>query len=91
MEKMYTLTWCYEGCDDNCAQAQTIAVSNDKEKVIQKMKEWVAKDCEVNEDDEFDDDVNFEVFREYGDVVTLQHKTRTNLYTTYRINEVEVI
>lgn len=27
---MYSLVWCYEGVDDNCPSAQTIAVSENK-------------------------------------------------------------
>ena len=90
-KKMYALTWCYEGCDDNYAHAVTMAVSYDKDKLIQKMKEWVEKDCEVDEDDNWNEDKNFEVYHDYGTQINLQHKFRTNLYTAYTINEVEIV
>lgn len=92
---IFVLTWCYEGCDDNCAHAQTLEVSFDKAKLIEKMREWVAKDCEVDDEDDWNEDKNFVIHRERGGQfdteIILQHKHRTNLYTTYKIEEVNII
>ena len=38
---MFALTYCFEGVDDNCPYACTIAVSMDKEKLREKMMKCV--------------------------------------------------
>ena len=94
MEKkeMYALTFCYEGCDDSSPYAATIAVSTDKEKLRAQMKECVEEDTEKDEEDEWNEDCNFIVLQEYGeDQVKLQHSSRINLYTSYRITSVKLL
>jgi hypothetical protein len=83
---MYALTWCYEGYDDNTPVALTIAVSEDKEKLKEKMKECIDEDTEVDEDNEWNDDRNFKVHRQDSDSALLQHKAITNLWVKYQIN-----
>ena len=36
--KMYALTYCYEGVDDNSPYAVTLAVSSDKQKLLDEME-----------------------------------------------------
>ena len=102
MKDMYALTWCYEGVDDNTPSAQTIAVSDSRDKLIAELKKWVDMDTveikpedydsqEDFEDDAWDDDRNFEVVREDDTDVLLQHRKQTNLYTRYRIQSVQFI
>ena len=89
---MYALTFCYEGCDNNEPYAQTIAVSEDVNKLRKEMEKCIEEDTQENEDDEWDDLCNFQVYQRIGDnEVSLQHKTRTNLYTKYIIRYVRVL
>lgn len=94
---MYALTFCYEGNpnSDNYPYAQTIAVSYDLNKLCEEMENCITEDCKVNEDDEWDDCMNFTVDSKVhcGDVIytILQHKTNTDLYTKYRISPVDVL
>lgn len=99
---MYALTWCYEGVDDNTPSAQTIAVSEDKNKLIDEMETWIIFDCEEIRREDFEseeeyenatweDDVNFQVVRKSSTEVLLQHRKRTDLYTTYRIHSTKVL
>lgn len=90
---MYALTYCFEGVDDNCPYACTIAVSTDKEKLREKMMKCVEEDCTepTDEDDDWNTDCNYQVFKNYGDDVMLQHRKYINLYTTYKIHSVEVV
>lgn len=92
---MYALTYCYEGCDNNYPYASTIAVSEDKDTLIAKMNECVEEDLRVpdeeNDEDEWDDACNWEIYKSYTDVVMLQHKARTDLYAKYHISNVELL
>jgi hypothetical protein len=93
--KMYALTYCYEGVDDNSPYAVTLAVSSDKQKLLDEMERCINEDCRISEDEDEDDlwedDHNYSVWKGYGDEVYLQHNTRTNLYTSYKVHEVEVL
>ena len=94
MEKtMYALTYCYEGYNDNTPFGSTIAVSEDRNKLYDKLREMVAIDCREpeDEDDEYSDEFNWKVISDYTDFVILQHKANTNLYAKYRIDYVEVL
>jgi hypothetical protein len=90
---MYALTYCFDGVDDNYPYACTIAVSMDKEKLREKMMKCVEEDCTepTDEDDDWNTDCNYQVFKNYGDDVMLQHRKYINLYTTYKIHSVEVV
>lgn len=93
---MYALTFCYEGCDDNYPYAVTIAVSEDFNKLREEMEKCIEEDTQENEEDEWDDYYNFQVYQRVGDnqsisMVSLQHKARTNLYTKYVIKNVNVL
>ena len=91
-KKIYALTYCYEGVDDNQPYASTIAVSEDIEKLKTKLAECVAEDTEVDKDDEWRDDCNFKVTAAYnGHEVFLQHRKNINLYANYKIHFVEVL
>jgi hypothetical protein len=88
---MYALTFCYEGCDNNEPFAQTIAVSEDVDKLREEMEKCIKEDTQENEDDEWDDSCNFQVFFNGDFQVSLQHKARINLYTKYVIRKVNVL
>lgn len=91
---MYALTtYCFDGEDDNYPYAYTIAVSMDKEKLREKMMKCVEEDCTepIDEYDEWNTESNYQVFKNYGDDVMLQHRKYINLYTTYKIHSVEVV
>ena len=93
MEKnMYALTYCYEGVDDSYPYASTIAVSDDIEKLKTKLAECVAEDTEIDEDDEWRDDCNYNVTASYdGREAYLQHRKNINLYASYKIHHVNVL
>ena len=90
---MDTLVYCLEGVDDNYPYASAIAVSEDKEKLREKMMECVEEDCTepTDEDDAWDTDCNFQIVSNYGGEVTLQHRKNINLYAKYRIQHTEMI
>ena len=100
MEKktMYALTFCYEGSpnDDMYPYARTIAVSDNMDALIAEMNKFVEDDCEVNEENEWDDEYNFKIYREVKcddqfAYIVLQHKKYTDLYTKYHIAKTEVL
>lgn len=96
-KKMFALTYCFEGVDDNAPYACTIAVSDDKEKLREEMMKCVEEDCteptddDEDDDDEWNTDCNYMVYRDYGDEVILQHKKYINLDASYKIRSVEVL
>ena len=102
MRQVYALTWCYEGVDSNTPSAQTIAVSDSKEALIDEMMTWVDMDTEELQPGDFEteeefeeacwnDDENFEIVRKDETDVLLQHRMRTNLYVRYRIQPTKFI
>lgn len=91
-KSIYALTFCYEGVDDNYPYAVTIAVSENFDTLRKEMEKCIKEDTQENEDDEWDDSCNFEVYQRIGDFqATLQHKARINLYTKYVIRNVNVL
>ena len=99
---MYGLSWRSDGYGDVLPQSATLAVSNDKEKLIKMMHECVTKDCkEVKredyedvweyEDDMWSDNTNFEVSANYGELIVLTHRKNTELFVRYEIVMIEVI
>ena len=104
MEKnfMYGLSWRNDGYGDVLPQSATLAVSNDKEKLVKMMHEMVAKDCEEVKRENYEDDweyeevawydnINFEVSADYGELIELTHRKNTELYVRYEIVMIEVI
>ena len=101
-KQMYALVWCYEGVDDNNPSAQTIAVSESKERLTEEMMKWVKIDCERPNQEEYedefdyedacwDDERNYEIVRESSTEVLLQHRLRTNLFVNYRIHSTKLL
>ena len=99
---MYGLSWRNDGYGDVLPQSATLAVSNDKEKLIKMMNEMVAKDCkevkreDYDNDDEYEedawaDDINFEITGNYGELIELTHRMNTELYVRYEIVAIEVV
>ena len=92
MEKIiYALTFCYEGSDTVIPYARTIAVSEDIDKLREKMTQCVEEDTRVDEEDEYDDTCNYIAKKVCRDSVVLHHKYCTDLYTRYSIQKVEII
>lgn len=90
-KKMYALTYCYEGTDNTIPYGATLAVSTDIEKLKTEMEKCVAEDCEIDEDNEWDDDKNYIVYMRYDTEITLQHQKNINLYAKYTIRSVDVL
>ena len=91
MKKMHALTYCYEACDGNSSYAQTIAVSEDRDALVEEMKKCIQKDTETDENDEWNEDCNYKVVFQDDSDATLQHSSRINLQTHYSIKPVDVI
>ena len=96
MEKqIYALTFLYEGCDDSYPYAMTLAVSDDREKLIAKLDEYIEEDTADDEEDIWNEDCNFKVNENWRSDnyvgVILQHKARINLYQKYIINKVDFL
>ena len=91
--KMYSLTYCYDGENGSIPFGITLAVSYDIEKLKKYMKERVAEDCRKpeSEDEELNDDCNYSILMEFDCEVYLQHNVNSNLYVTYKINPIEVL
>ena len=93
MEKrMYALTFCYMGADNDDPFATTIAVSDSRQRLTEEMLKCVGHDTCIDEDDEWNDDCNFMVVRTNPGVeVILQHRKRINLYSEYKIQSVKIV
>lgn len=93
MKRMFALTYCFEGVDDNYPYASTIAVSEDEEKLREKMMKCVEEDCTepTDKDDAWDTDCNYQIVSNYGSEVNLQHRKYINLYASYKIQYAEVV
>lgn len=91
---MYALTYIYEGAEDFLPYAVTLAISSDKEKLVQEMYQYVEDDCLVpyDEDEQYDTDSNYQICeRIEGVSVRLQHRVHIELYAMYSIKKVEVL
>lgn len=88
-KEMYALTYCYEGTDNTDPYGATLAVSEDKDKLIAEMRRCVAED--YDDGDEWSDNTNFKVIHDYETEVVLQHRMNENLYAKYTIRQVEVL
>ena len=91
MKKMYALTFCYEACDGNSPYAQTIAVSESQDALVQEMQKCIDEDTKIDEEDEWNEDCNYNVVSQDDSDAMLQHSSRTDLYTHYYIRPVDVI
>ena len=92
---MYALTFCYEGVEGSTVpHASTLAISDDQEKLIQRMEEFIEQDCEEPDcvEDGWDDTCNYTIYKRIDSYeVTLQHNKDTDLFITYKIERVEVL
>ena len=85
------LTYSYERSDIAIPYASAIAVSEDIDKLREKMTECVKKDTRVDEEDKWTDECNYIVEKDYENSVVLHHKYNTDLYKRYSIQIVEAI
>ena len=88
---MYALTYCFEGVDDSYPYACTIAVSEDREKIAERMKKCVEEDCTEDKERKWETDCNYHIAFSCSSEVQLQHNSYNNLYATYKIHSVEVV
>ena len=99
---IYGLSWRNDGYGDVLPQSATLAVSNDKEKLMKMMHELVAKDCEEVKRENYEEDWeyeevaryskhNFELKANYGEMIVLAHRKITELCVIYEIVMIEVI
>lgn len=89
--KIFALTYCYEGTDNTTPYGVTLAVSTDIEKLKAEMEKCIAEDCEIDEENEWDDDKNFVEFIRCGTEIVLQHRKNINLYAKYTIRTADVL
>ena len=93
-EKMYALIYLYGGTENQEPYSSCLGVSADIGKLKQEMNKWVAKDCAVDDEDEWNEDCNYKVNAHYENEVWrevwLQHKANINLYCKYIIQSVDV-
>lgn len=89
----FALTYTYEGVEDSLPYATTLAVSDDREKIVAYMNKCVEEDCRepINEDYEWDTDHNYSVIERNNDEVKLKHRAYTDLYASYKIKEVDIL
>ena len=91
---MYGLSWRNNGYGDVLPQSATLAVSNDKEKLMKMMNEMVAKDCEEVKRENYEEEWEYEEdawAANYGELIELTHRMNTELYVRYEIVMIEVI
>lgn len=105
MEKkeMYALTYLYAGNGDDYPTASTLAVSTDVDKLRMEMRKCIEQDCEIptldeaeGDEDTLDElcwekDRNYSVYRDYGDLVELEHNMDSDVWTRYEIRIVELL
>lgn len=93
MKTMYALTYCFEGYDNAYPYATTIAISDDREKLVAEMNKCIEEDCREPENEEckYDTDINYSEYRRTSDEVQLVHNCNCDLYVTYKIHEVKVL
>ena len=89
---MNALVYTNEGYYDSAPFSTIIALSNDKNKLIEKMRECVNEDIEIDEDDETNEECNFHIMNDCTEIITLQHNHNKELYRKYEIQvDIEVI
>jgi hypothetical protein len=92
MEKtMYALVYTYEGYYNSAPYSVVIAVSNDENKLIKEMEKCINSDIEIDEDDDFNEEKNFNLISNWNDNARLQHKNTPELYIKYEIQVVDVL
>lgn len=82
---MNALVFTNDGYYDSAPFSTIIALSNDKNKLIEKMRECVNEDIEIDEDDETNEECNFHIMKDYTEIITLQHNHNKELYCKYEI------
>lgn len=90
-KKLWVLNYCFEGTDNTSPYACAIAISDDINKLQSKMMECVNEDCEINDEDEWDDSKNYSVEYSYNTETLLKHKKVHSLYAKYTITAIDVI
>ena len=92
MEKtMYALVYTYEGYYNSAPYSVAIAISNDIGVLRVEMQKCINSDIEIDEDDDFNEEKNFNLISNWNDNERLQHKNTPKLYINYDIQVVDVL
>ena len=92
MEKtMYALVYTYEGYYNSVPYSVVIAISNDIGVLRVEMEKCINSDIEIDEDDDFNEEKNFNLISNWNDNARLQHKNTPELYIKYEIQVVDVL
>lgn len=86
---MYALIFINEGNYSSEPYSTVIAVSENRDKLREKLRDCVIEDTEIDDYD-LDENKNWSVVKQYDDVAELEH-IDLSLYAKYTIIETEVI
>lgn len=86
---MYALIFINEGNYSSEPYSSVIAVSENRDKLREKLRECVIEDTEIDDYD-LEESKNWSVIKQYDDIVELEHIV-LGLYSKYTIIETEVI
>lgn len=92
MEKtMYALVYTYEGYYNGTPYSVVIAISNDIGVLRVEMEKCINSDIEIDEDDDFNEEKNFNLISNWNDSARLQHRNTPELCVKYEIQVVDVL
>lgn len=86
---MFALNYTNEGNNQSIPYSATIAVSENKEKLCEKLHECVIEDIDTDED-ETNCNANWNIIEKYEDSAILENP-HLEVYCKYFIQEVEVL
>ena len=89
---MYALVFTYEGYVASTPYSNVIAISEDKDKLIEKMREDVKQYLEIDNDNSHNENCNFHLEADFTEEIVLQHNHNDDLYIKYFIQyDIEII
>jgi hypothetical protein len=89
---MYALVFTYEGYVASTPYSNVIAISEDKDKLIEKMREDVKQYLEIDNDNPHNENCNFHLEDDFTEEIVLQHNHNDDLYIKYFIQyDIEII
>jgi hypothetical protein len=89
---MYALVFTYEGNVTSTPYSNVIAISEDKDKLIEKMREDVKQYLEIDNDNPRNENCNFHLEADFTEEIVLEHNHNDDLYIKYFIQyDIEII
>lgn len=89
---MYALVFIYEGYVASTPYSNVIAISEDKDKLIEKMREDVKQYLEIDNDNPLNENCNFHFESDFTEEIVLEHNRNNDLYIKYFIQyDIEII